>query len=199
MNDSHMSVIDMYDVNATSEEESGKPCYKAYETDRTQDRQLQIRIHHGLEEGETLLPYALIVKVKHRPLTRLLIDERLPSLLEQDGADYLLLREQLKQEVLHEINALETAIISLPVLEQIEEIQDKIDTTEQLLLFDTNSIHILEGRHLAGLLEPLQDAQIRNLHCYTDDCIPPANGEPIIVRISEYEFNSADTAPQNVE
>ena len=192
MNDNHLNVIDMYDTNGRSGRESDKQAYKAFETDRTQDRQLHIRIHHGREEGETLLPYTLIVKVKHRPLVRLLVDQRLPDVVEQNEANYVQLREQLKEKAIAEVNAIENSITSLPILEQIEAIQKEISQTEQLLLFDTNSIHILEGRHLDKLLEPIQDAQIRNIYCYTEDYDLPQNGEPVIVRVSEYEFNSTN-------
>lgn len=199
MNDEHSSVIDMYDVNAEPEQHSGKPQYKACEIDRTQTRQLQIRIYHGQEEGETMLPYSMIVKAKHRPLVRLLVDDRLPDALSQEDMEYIPLREKVKQKAMMEINALETSIISLPLLEQIDVIQTKIGMIEQLLLFDTNAIHIIEGRHLDQILEPMQDGYIRHLYCYSEEEYePPQNGEAIIVRVSEYEFNTdASTTQMN--
>ncbi|MEM7127019.1 MAG: hypothetical protein AAF702_11865 [Chloroflexota bacterium] len=198
MSDDHISVIDMYDVNAKPADGSDENVYKAFETDITKDRQIQLRVWHGKHEGETLIHYSLMVRAKHRPLVRMLVDERLGDVENLAEDEYLLLREQIKQEVMMDINALETRITPLPLLEQIAEIEAELGMLEQLLLFDTNGIHILEGRYLDKLLEPIQDAKVRMIRCFSEGDEPPKNGEPIIVRVSEYEFgNGANPGQAN--
>lgn len=190
MNDNHINVIDMYDANAKPQDELGRPAYKAYENDRTQTQQELLRIFLGTEEGETLIPYSLFVKIQHRPLVRLLVDQQLPDAVALGDEEYGPTRAKLKAEAMMQVNALETEIISMSLLDQVAVIQERVGMLEQLLLFDTNSIHILEGRNLDKLIEPIQDRSIRNLYCFNDSFKMPPNEEPLITEVTEYEFNN---------